>query len=141
MRLNQVTIAADNDLVSFRARQMTSLLRSFATCMSAAAAIVAAATVGALSPQLAAAPAVETVASEPGSSFDTAIVLEGATNELAGVRAESAYIAKHYPGWRQTMQALLNHSGRMYDRIDIVGPKGESRSLCFDITDWFGKLN
>jgi hypothetical protein len=39
------------------------------------------------------------------------------------------------------MQALLNHDGRMYDRIDIVGPKGESKSLYFDITDWFGKLD
>jgi hypothetical protein len=124
---------------------MTSLLRSFAIRVSAAAAIVAAATVGTqaneLSPQMAAAPAAETAASEPGSSFDAAIVLEGATNELAGVRAESAYIAKRYPGWHQTMQALLNHNGRMYDRIDIVGPKGESKSLYFDITDWFGKVN
>jgi hypothetical protein len=124
---------------------MTSLLRSFAICISAAAVIAASATVGAqakeLAPQMAAAPAAETIASEQGNSFDTAIVLEGATNELAGVQAESAYIAKHYPGWHQSMQALLNHNGRMYDRIDIVGPKGESKSLYFDITDWFGKLN
>ena len=127
-----------------RAR-MTSLLRSTATCMATVVAIVASATVGALAhglaPQMAAAPTAETVTSDPGSSFDTAIVLEGATNELAGVQAESAYIAKRYPGWRQSMQALLNHNGRMYDRIDIVGPKGESKSLYFDITDWFGKLD
>lgn len=90
---------------------------------------------------MAAAPTAETAASEPGSSFDTAIVLEGATNELAGVQAENAYVAKHYAGWRQRMQALLNHDGRMYDRIDIVGPRGESKSLYFDITDWFGKLD
>jgi hypothetical protein len=126
---------------------MTSPLLSFAICISVAAVIAASAstTVGAQvkdgALQVAAAPASATIAGEPGSSFDAAIVLEGATNELSGVQAESIYIAKHYPGWPQNMQALLNHDGRMYDRIDIVGPKGESKSLYFDITDWFGKLD
>jgi hypothetical protein len=104
--------------------------------------IMASATVGSQAneraPQMAAA---ETAASEPGSGFDTAILLPGATNELAGVQAESAYIARHYPGWRQSLQALLNHNDRMYDRIDIIGPNGEVKSLYFDISDWFGKLD
>jgi len=80
-------------------------------------------------------------AAEPGSSFDTAILLDGAKNELSGVEAENAYVAAHYPGWHQNVQALLNNNGRVYDRIDIVSPKGEPKSLYFDITDWFGVLN
>ena len=86
-------------------------------------------------------PTTESAAAEPGSSYDTAIVLEGATNEISGVEAENSYIAAHYPGWHQKMQALLNHDGRIYDRIDVVGPKGETKSLYFDITGWFGKLD
>jgi hypothetical protein len=122
---------------------MISPLRSFASL--AAAMITALAMVGTqayeLAPQMAAAPATETAAAEPGTSVDTAIVLPGVKNELSGVQAESAYIAKHYPGWRQSMQALMNQNDRVYDRIDIIGPKGESKSLYFDITDWFGKLD
>jgi hypothetical protein len=91
--------------------------------------------------QVAATTTMESSAAEPGSSYDTAIALEGATNEISGVEAENSYITAHHPGWHQKMQALLNHDGRIYDRIDMVGPKGETKSLYFDITDWFGKLD
>jgi len=47
----------------------------------------------------------------------------------------------HFPEWRQRVQALMNHNGRIYERIDIVGPKGEKKGLYFDVTDWIGKLN
>jgi|SRR5215470_11505209 len=114
--------------------------RSFVICTVVAGAIGASAPVFA-SQQVATAPTAETAATEPGSSFETAIVLEGAKNELSGVEAENSYIAAHYAGWRQRMQALLNNNGRMYDRIDIVSPKGETKTLYFDITDWFGVLN
>jgi hypothetical protein len=91
--------------------------------------------------QVATAPTTESAAAEPGSSYDTAIVLEEAKNEMSGIEAEHSYIATHYPGWRQAVQSLLNHDGRIYDRIEIVGPKGETKSLYFDITNWFGKLD
>ena len=125
---------------------MTSAVGSFAFCILVLGAMgtSVSATAGqrSLAAQVATAPAAVTAAAaEPGSSFDTAIVLEGAKNELAGVEAENSYIAAHYAGWQQEMQALLNNNGRTYDRIDIVGPKGESKSLYFDITDWFGVLN
>jgi hypothetical protein len=122
---------------------MTSAVGSLAICIFAVAAIGAPASgAGFLAVQVATAPVAETVAAaEPGSSFDTAIVLDGAKNELSGVEAENSYIAAHYPGWHQSMQALLNNNGRVYDRIDVIGPKGESKSLYFDITDWFGVLN
>ncbi len=95
----------------------------------------------ALAAQVAASPATESSAAEPGSSYDTAIVLEGAKNEISGIEAEHSYITAHFPGWRQNMQSLLNQNGRFYDRIDIIGPTGETKSLHFDITDWFGKLD
>jgi hypothetical protein len=124
---------------------MRQTARAIARHMAAA---IAALTLGlsagathALVEQVATAPTTESAAAEPGSSYDTAIVLEEAKNEMSGIEAEHSYIATHYPGWRQAVQSLLNHDGRIYDRIEIVGPKGETKSLYFDITNWFGKLD
>lgn len=119
---------------------MAFAVRSFVICSVVAGAIGASASVFA-SAQVATAPTAEAAAAEPGSSFETAIVLVGAKNELSGVEAENSYIAAHYSGWHQSMQVLLNNNGRVYDRIDIVSPKAESKSLYFDITAWFGILN
>jgi hypothetical protein len=88
--------------------------------------------------QLAAATADQT-AVEPGASMETAIVLEGATNTFNGIAAEHAYAQKHYPGWRWQTQGLMSNGGRHYDVIQMIGPKGETKTIYFDITDWFGK--
>ena len=36
-------------------------------------------------------------------------------------------------------QSLVEHEGRHYDLIDLIGPNGETTTIYFDITDWFGK--
>ena len=77
---------------------------------------------------------------EPGLTIETAIVLEDATSELNGVSAEHAYTSKHYPGWRWKTQSLVEHEGRPHDVIELVGPNGETKTIYFDITNWFGKL-
>jgi hypothetical protein len=59
--------------------------------------------------------------------------------EMSGVHAGYVYIGEHYPGWDARDQAVLEQDGRMYDRINIVGPRGEKKTVYFDITDWFGK--
>jgi hypothetical protein len=90
--------------------------------------------------QLATATTTDPTAVEPGTTMETAIVLDGATNTFNGIDAEHAYTRKHYPGWQWKTQALMHSGGRHYDVIQMIGPKGEMKTIYFDITDWFGKL-
>jgi hypothetical protein len=77
---------------------------------------------------------------EPGLTIETAIILEGATNELNGVQAEHAYTSKRYPDWKWRMQSLMNVGNRHYDIIELIGQKGESKTIYLDISSWFGKM-
>jgi hypothetical protein len=79
-------------------------------------------------------------ASEKGLSFDDAIVFDGVSNEIDGVGAEHLYTDQHEPAWTWQRQALVHNGGRVYDVIDLTGPGGETKSIYFDITDWFGKM-
>jgi len=79
-------------------------------------------------------------ANEPGLTVETAIILEGATNELNGVQAEHIYTSKRYPGWKWRMQSLMNVGDKHYDIIELVGQKGETKTIYFDISSWFGKM-
>ena len=93
-----------------------------------------------LAAMLLASDAVPVAASEKGLSFEDAIVLDGVSNELDGVGAEHLYTDKHEAGWTWQRQALVHNSGRVFDVIDLTGPGGETKSIYFDITDWFGKM-
>jgi len=79
-------------------------------------------------------------ANEPGLTVETAIILEGATNELNGVQAEHIYTSTRYPGWKWRMQSLMNVGDKHYDIIGLVGQKGETKTIYFDISSWFGKM-
>jgi hypothetical protein len=119
-------------------------IASSSVCAVATAALIVGASLGVaaelLTPvQLEAATTTDPSSVEAGTSFETAIVLEDATNTYDGIAAESAYIRKHHPGWRPMQQSLVEHEGRHYDLIDLIGPNGETRTIYFDITDWFGK--
>lgn len=78
-----------------------------------------------------------TLAGGDGSSFEKAILVQGAT-EATGVPAEYVYLGKHYPGYVFTKQSLLNHKDRLYDALDFTW-KGKQRRVYFDITEFFGK--
>lgn len=78
-----------------------------------------------------------TLAGGDGSSFEKAILVQGAT-EATGVPAEYAYLRKHYPGYAVTKQSLLNHKDRMYDALDFTW-EGKAYRVYFDITEFFGK--
>ena len=81
-----------------------------------------------------------TAAGEHGLSLEDAIILDGVSGEIDGVGAEHLYTDQHQPGWTWRRQALVHNGGRVYDVIDLSGPAGETKSIYFDITDWFGKL-
>lgn len=78
-----------------------------------------------------------TLAGGDGSSFEKAILVQGAT-EATGVPAEYAYLRKHYPGYVFTKQSLLNHKDRLYDALDFTW-EGKRYTVYFDITEFFGK--
>ncbi len=75
-----------------------------------------------------------------GSSIEKAVIIKNAKNTMEGVRAESDWIAKVHPGWKKGNQALISHNGRHYDRIQYTTPSGETKTIYFDITEFFGKF-
>ena len=79
-----------------------------------------------------------------GTSFDDAIV-DLADNESDGVKNEYTYLRLQEcaPGvsWKTTMQSLLTHGKKTYDRLDTVCPgTNQKRTFYFDITNYFGKI-
>ncbi|MDB6055824.1 MAG: hypothetical protein JWN25_3347 [Verrucomicrobiales bacterium] len=66
------------------------------------------------------------------------VVIKGAKNEEAGVRAERKWLEQKYPGFQKGAQSLMNSSGKDYDLMEITTHEGP-KSIYFDITDFFGK--
>ena len=75
-----------------------------------------------------------------GLSPQTAVVIQGASDERAGIRAEYAWIAAHFPGAKRQGQRLVSSGGKPQDAIDLVTPSGEHKTVYFDISGFFGKL-
>ena len=81
-----------------------------------------------------------TPAGGDGSAYAKAVVIV-AKDEEAGVAAERAWLEQRYPGFDKGRQSLLDHDGKKYDLIDITTTAGEHKTLYFDITGFFGKMN
>lgn len=75
-----------------------------------------------------------------GSSLEQAVIIKNAKNEEEGVDAEAKWIRKVHPGWRKGDQALLSEKGKAYDRIEYTTPDGKTKTIFFDITEFFGKF-
>ena len=75
-----------------------------------------------------------------GATQETAVVIKGAKNEQEGVDAERKWVNKVHPGWKKGAQALMNAEGKYYDRIEYTTPSGETQTIYFDITEFFGKF-
>jgi hypothetical protein len=73
-----------------------------------------------------------------GLSVEHAVVINGATGEGDGVKAEYTWLRQHYQAYRLLRQGLRNENGRAYDEMDIATPEG-NRSVFFDITSFYGK--
>ena len=78
-----------------------------------------------------------------GSSMEQAVVIKSANGEAEGVAAERMWIQKVHPDWKKSAQRLVypikSDSNRRYDLIDYITLDGETRTIFFDITDFFGK--
>ena len=73
-----------------------------------------------------------------GSSFEKAVVLDEKT-ESAGINAEYAWIAKHYPDYKFEGQGLSFKDDRAYDLMNIETGDGRRITIYFDISNFYGK--
>jgi len=75
-----------------------------------------------------------------GSSMAQAVIIKNAKNEEDGVRAESRWISEVHPDWRKGKQAtLIEKNGKHYDQIEYKAFDGMTKTVFFDITDFWGK--
>ena len=74
-----------------------------------------------------------------GTSFSDAIIIKGAPNSEIGVPAEYRLLRKKYPGYRMFKQRTLSGDGKQYDIIEIKNAQGDTITIYFDITNFYGK--
>jgi hypothetical protein len=81
-------------------------------------------------------------ASGSGESREDAIVIKNAANRRAGVDAEYLYLQERFgerdTHWKIVMQALLK-GDRPVDWRVIALPDGATKSVYFDVSEFFGK--
>jgi len=82
---------------------------------------------------------IENNLSEVGSAYSNAIFIEEKT-EQKGVDAEYVWLGNHYPGYKVKSQSLNYNEGKPYDIINITTADGKSKSIYFDISNFFGKF-
>ena len=86
-----------------------------------------------------------TFSNESGESKEHAVKILGAENERDGIHAEYQYLSMKFgekgKDWNLAIQSLLEDkdSGRVYDRMDLDFPHKDSKTLYFDITEFYGK--
>ena len=80
----------------------------------------------------------------PGDTPETAVVILGAPNSMAGISAEYDYLGKQFGrrnvDWNLLRQSILNQKGKVYDRMDLDLKDGSRKTVFFDIGEFFGKL-
>lgn len=74
-----------------------------------------------------------------GTDCARAVVIGGAGHEFEGVRAERWWVYSKNPGSRIASQSVSESDGRALETIHILTADGRSRTICFDITSFFGK--
>ena len=80
----------------------------------------------------------------PGDTLETAIVIKGAADHMAGVAAEYHYLEKTFGrrqvDWRILRQSLVRREGKAYDLMQIELANGTRKDIYFDLSDFFGKF-
>jgi hypothetical protein len=75
---------------------------------------------------------------QDGSSLEKAIFINK-NNEMEGIAAEYDWLKKHYPGYKNLGQSLVQNKGKSYDILKIKTAGGQTKSIYFDISKFFGK--
>ena len=87
-----------------------------------------------------------TFSDDAGDSEEHAVKIMGARDEQEGIQAEYWYLSQKFgergKDWDLAQQSLLvdKNSGRVYDRMDLEFPNHSSKTLYFDITEFYGKF-
>lgn len=73
-----------------------------------------------------------------GAILTDAIIFPKVRTESAGIRAEHQVASAFFNGWQWGKQHVMNGpDGRVYDKIEF-SKDGQSQTVYFDITNWFG---
>jgi hypothetical protein len=74
-----------------------------------------------------------------GLSCERRVIVQGTTNEMAGVSAEYAWLRAKYPGFKRGPQSLMKCDGKPADKLSIRTASGKALDVYFDISAFFGK--
>ncbi len=72
-------------------------------------------------------------AAPDGSSFDRAIVIDGAMLGFAAI-VEHEYLREHYPSYKVQKQAIRQHAGRSFDVVEFTTVDGGTKKLYFALS-------
>jgi hypothetical protein len=72
-----------------------------------------------------------------GESVEAAVIVP-ADNEEEGIAFENDWIWRHYGRFRRRSGGLASLAGRRYDVVTVELSDHTTRTLYFDITDFFG---
>ena len=74
-----------------------------------------------------------------GSSCDAAVVI-AAKNEPEGIRAQRWWAFTKNPGAMVEGQSVSSKGGKDLETFTLIMPDGSRKTICFDITSFFGKF-
>ena len=77
-----------------------------------------------------------------GESFENAIVIQGVGHNFEGLGAENRYLEEKYgPRGKDWVpeQVLVAKDGKFYDIVELNFLNGKSKTLYFDISDFYRK--
>lgn len=79
----------------------------------------------------------------PGDIINSAVIIWGASDHIAGVLGEYQFLAAKFGrrdiDWEVVSQTLLIHDHRKYDQMEIKLSDGSQQIVFFDISEFFGK--
>ena len=67
-----------------------------------------------------------------GSSIEKAIVIDD-------IGEEYLWVQENCMGFQPQMQSLQHINGKPYDILELINHKGEGRTICFDVSRFYGK--
>jgi hypothetical protein len=75
-----------------------------------------------------------------GSSFENAIMINEKTS-FDGIAAEWEWLKSNYPGFKFNGQYLIEKDNVFYDKMDIITRDGQSKSIYFNKSNYFKKID
>jgi hypothetical protein len=74
-----------------------------------------------------------------GSSCQQAVIIDDAKFRESGFLKERTWLARQYPGYRETSQSTTTLGNKHYDVIQVTTVDGQATKVYFDSTQFFAK--